>query len=83
MINKEDIEFKDISKKSKTIQAHKDVNGELRNYYISDSKSESKAKFISVVKIKEDYEKHIFIYQGVVLGANNAIGILESNIPPR
>ena len=57
------------------------MNGELRNYYISDSKSESKAKFISVVKIKEDYEKHIFIYQGVVLGANNAIGILESNIP--
>ena len=66
---------------TKTIQAHKDVNGELRDYYISDYKSESKAKFTSVVKIKEDYEKHIFIYQGVVLGANNAIGILESNIP--
>lgn len=70
-----------ILDKEKTIQVHKDINGELRDYYISDPTSESKAKYLSVVKLKEDYEKQHFVYRGVVSAANNAFGILETNCP--
>ena len=39
------------------------------------------ATYDSVNPIMEDYENHRFVYRGIMRGADNAIGVLESNIP--
>lgn len=67
-----------------TIQAHPDGSGILRDYYVSNPYVQNKigsGSFTAVSPILEDNENHRFVYKGIVGGANNAIGILQSNVP--
>lgn len=66
---------------TRTIQAHKDTQGNLRDYYIANPYLQDSATYDSVNPIMEDYENHRFVYRGIMRGADNAIGVLESNIP--
>ena len=42
---------------------------------------QDEARYTCVNTITEDYENTRFVYRGLLLGADNAIGIIESNIP--
>ncbi len=66
---------------TRTIQVHKDVQGNLRNYYIENAYLQDRVGYDSVDPILEDHENQRFVYRGVTRGADNAIGVLESNIP--
>lgn len=66
---------------TRTIQAHKDTQGNLRDYYIANPYLQDSATYDSVNPIMEDYKNHRFVYRGIMRGADNAIGVLESNIP--
>ncbi len=68
-------------KDTRTIQLHKDKQGMLRDYCIANSYLKKKSAYMSVDSILEDHQNHRFVYRGLVLGADNAIGILESNVP--
>lgn len=67
-----------------TIQARLDAEGTYRNYYIADGYIQNligPANYTSIVPIIEDEEKGKFVYRGLVGGANNATGVIESNVP--
>lgn len=66
---------------SRTLQAHKDSQGLLRDYYISNTYLQNGASYTCVNAIMEDIENNRFIYRGMLQGADNAIGIIESNVP--
>ena len=64
-----------------TIQARRDGAGNLRDYYILTPRLQKGIAYNAVLPITEDYENHYFAYRGLISGADNAIGIIESNIP--
>ena len=64
-----------------TVQARRDGQGNMRDYYILTPGLQQGIAYNSVLPIIEDYENHYFAYRGLVLGADNAIGVIESNIP--
>lgn len=66
---------------TRTIQVHKDVQGNFRNYYISNKYLQDSSAYTAVNSILEDYENHRFVYRGFIQGADNAIGVLEANVP--
>lgn len=66
---------------SRTIQAQPDVNGEVRDYYIKNQYLQKGEAYTAVFPITEDFENGKFVYRGIVQNADNAIGILESNVP--
>ena len=66
---------------SRTLQAHKDGEGALRNYYISNPYLQNGAGYICVNPIIEDHENSRFVYRGILNGADNATGVIESNVP--
>lgn len=65
---------------SRTLQVHKDAQGNLRDYYVSNPYLQDSASFLSVNPIMEDYENKRFVYRGVLQSADNAIGVIESNV---
>ena len=64
-----------------TIQARRDGEGNMRDYYILTPGLQKGIAYNAVLPITEDYENHYFAYRGLIPGADNAIGIIESNIP--
>lgn len=66
---------------TRTLQAHKDAQGNLRNYYISNPYLQDGTNYTAVTPILEDPQNNQFLYRGIVGGADNAIGILKSNVP--
>ena len=66
---------------TRTIQVHKDAEGIERDYYIANAYLQNSTGYVTVNPIIEDYENHRFVYRGIVRGADNAIGILEANVP--
>lgn len=66
---------------TRTLQAHKDGSGALRQYYIENGYLRGSASYGSVIPILEDEENGRYVYRGIVLGANNATGVIESNVP--
>ena len=66
---------------TRTIQVHSDTEGKMRNFYISNPYLQTNANFTCVSSILEDYENNRFIYKGMLLGADNAIGVVEFNVP--
>ena len=65
----------------KTIQLHRDANGELRDYYVRNPYLQTGSSYIAVTVIREDFQNNRFIYRGLIPGADNAIGVIESNVP--
>ena len=65
---------------TRTIQQHRD-NGGAVDYYISSPYLQNSEAFSSVVSIIEDKKNQRFVYRGIVQGADNAIGIIETNVP--
>ena len=63
---------------NRTIQKHKDA-GDGFSYYIASPYLQDNSNFSSVVEIIAENGRHV--YQGVVGGADNAIGWIESNVP--
>ena len=66
---------------SRTIQVHRDSEGILRDYYISNAYLQNGISFLCVNPIIEDNKNNRFVYRGIVRGADNAIGVIEANIP--
>lgn len=66
---------------SRTLQAHKDSQGILRDYYISNRYLQNGANYKTVNVIMEDFNNNRFVYRGMLSGADNAIGIIEANVP--
>lgn len=66
---------------SRTLQAHIDSQGLLRDYYISNTYLQNGASYTCVNTVMEDLVNNRFIYRGMLQGADNAIGIIESNVP--
>lgn len=64
-----------------TIQAHKDGVGEYRDYYIQNQYLQDEIGFTCVHIITEDPEKQKYIYIGLIKSADNAEGLLETNVP--
>lgn len=64
----------------RTIQFHRDANG-VGDYYISNLYLRDGSDFDAVKVIKEDFENNRFVYRGFIPGADNAIGVIESNVP--
>jgi len=65
---------------TRTIQVHPDTSGALREYYIKNPYLQEESCFGSVLKLKKDFQNNNFVYRGIVKGADNAIGILQSNV---
>lgn len=65
---------------TRTVQAHKGAGGDL-DYYISSPYLQDGSNYLSVQTIIEDIENQRYIYKGMLGGANNAVGIIESNVP--
>ena len=65
---------------TRTIQVHPDINGNLTEYYVSNPILQESVRYGSVTAIKEDYENKRFVYLGIVSSADNALGIIESNV---
>lgn len=66
---------------TRTIQVHKDVKGNFRDYYISNPYLQENISYTNVNALIEDYEHNKFVYKGLVGSANNAFGIIEANVP--
>lgn len=66
---------------SRTLQVHRDAQGNARDYYVSNPYLQDNSAFIAVNPIVEDYEKNRFVYRGIIQGADNAIGVIEANVP--
>lgn len=66
---------------TRTLQAHMDSQGLLRDYYISNTYLQNGASYTCVNTVMEDVENNRFIYRGMLQGADNAVGIIESNVP--
>jgi len=66
---------------TRTLQAHEDSQGLLRDYYISNTYLQNGASYTCVNTVIEDLENNRFVYRGMLQGADNAIGIIESNVP--
>lgn len=64
-----------------TIQVHNDEQGLARDYYISDRYLRNNSKFLGVRQIIVDDENRRYAYIGMVPGADNVYGVLESNTP--
>ena len=64
----------------RTIQRHKGAGGGT-DYYILSGYLQKGESFTNVVTEKADTQNGIFIYRGIVQGADNAVGIIESNVP--
>ncbi len=75
-ITKKEIDPNDIG----TIQRHEDRTGG-DEYYIASPYIEHTPDFRDVQTIMEDKEKDRYVYTGFMTGADNAIGIVELNIP--
>lgn len=69
------------SEDSRTLQAHPDSQGISRDYYVSNPYLQGDASYAAVNAIIEDPINNRFVYRGLVLGADNAIGVIESNVP--
>lgn len=63
---------------NRTIQKHKDA-GDGFSYYIASPYLQDKSSFNSVNEIIAENGR--YVYRGVVGGADNAIGLIESNVP--
>ena len=63
----------------RTLQAHKDAQGNLRDYYVANPYLQEGTSFNCVTPIIEEINR--YVYRGIVLGADNATGIIESNVP--
>ena len=63
----------------RTIQKHIGV-GRGTDYYISSVYLQNSKYFNNVILVKEDKENGRFVYKGIVGGADNAIGVIESNV---
>jgi len=66
---------------SRTLQAHEDSQGILRDYYISNRYLQNGATIKTVNVVVEDFANNRFIYRGMIPNADNAIGVIESNVP--
>lgn len=66
---------------TRTLQVHRDGQGNLRDYYIVNAFLQNKISYSAVTTILEDQEKMRYVYRGLVGGADNAIGVIESNVP--
>lgn len=64
-----------------TIQVHKDEQGLARDYYIEDRYLRNNSRFLGVRPIRIDDENKRYAYIGMLSGADNAYGVLESNTP--
>lgn len=67
----------------RTIQAHKDAQGALRDYYISNSylQGQRNMSYTSVFTLVEDPENKKYVYQGMVKDPYCAVGVIETNVP--
>lgn len=66
---------------TRTIQAHISSNEHLKDYYIKNSYLQDGSNYVCVSAIKEDIENNRFVYRGMLSGADNATGVIESNVP--
>lgn len=64
-----------------TLQAHRDGEGQYRDYYIENGYLQEGTGYTCVREILADSINQKYIYIGLVQGADNAEGVLESNIP--
>ncbi|HCC03711.1 MAG TPA: hypothetical protein DEP51_02480 [Clostridiales bacterium] len=62
---------------NRTLQKHKDA-GDGFSYYIASPYLQDNSNFCSVVEIIAENGRHV--YKGVVGGADNAVGFIESNV---
>lgn len=67
---------------TRTIQKHIGAGGGI-DYYIQNAYLQGAANFTNVQTIMEDNENNRYVYKGMLVGANNAMGIVESNVPLR
>lgn len=65
---------------TRTMQKHLHAGGGI-DFYVENSYLRDGASFINVQIIKEDTENQRYVYKGMIGSANNAIGIIETNIP--
>ena len=68
-------------KDTRTVQAHPDNQGRMRNYYISSPYLQNGESFDLVVPIIEDEENKRYVYSGILMGAKNASGVIEFDAP--
>ncbi len=67
---------------TRTIQKHIGAGGGI-NYYVQNNYLQGTANFTNVQTIIEDNENNRYVYKGMITGANNAMGVIESNVPLR
>lgn len=65
---------------TRTLQAHADGQGDKRDYYISNPYLQKDSSYKCVNPIIEDESNNRYVYRGLVRGADNAIGVIESNV---
>lgn len=66
---------------TRTIQVHESPSGGLRDYYIKSAYLQDESKYTAVSVINEDLQNNKYVYRGIVEGADNAIGVIQSNVP--